>query len=91
MCYSTKEELKERQKQIQEAVKRDHKKIGKEMELYMSWGQKIELHCQVQRLSAGTLTLQLMVLLEPLHLELAHLKSRWFSQLNVLCRLNRKK
>ena len=35
MCYSTKEELKERQKQIQEAVKRDHKKIGKEMELYM--------------------------------------------------------
>ena len=35
MCYSTKEELKERQKQIQEAVKRDHEKIGKEMELYM--------------------------------------------------------
>ena len=35
MCYSTKEELKQRQKQIQEAEKRDHKKIGREMELYM--------------------------------------------------------
>ena len=35
MCYSTKEELKQRQKQIQEAAKRDHKKIGREMELYM--------------------------------------------------------
>jgi len=34
MCYSTKEELKKRQKQIEEASKRDHKKIGKEMELY---------------------------------------------------------
>jgi len=34
MCYSTKEELKERQRQIEEASKRDHKKIGKEMELY---------------------------------------------------------
>ncbi len=35
MCYATKEGLKERQKQIEEAEKRDHKKIGKEMELYM--------------------------------------------------------
>ena len=35
MCYSSKEGLKERQKQIEEAGKRDHKKIGKEMELYM--------------------------------------------------------
>jgi hypothetical protein len=29
MCYATKEGLKARQKQIQEAGKRDHKKIGK--------------------------------------------------------------
>ncbi|HIE63412.1 MAG: threonine--tRNA ligase [Methanobacteriota archaeon] len=35
MCYATKEGLKARQQQIQEAGKRDHKKIGKEMELYM--------------------------------------------------------
>ena len=35
MCYATKEGLKERQQQIEEAAKRDHKKIGKEMELYM--------------------------------------------------------
>jgi len=35
MCYATKEGLKERQRQIEEAGKRDHKKIGKEMELYM--------------------------------------------------------
>ena len=35
MCYATKEGLKERQRQIEEASKRDHKKIGKEMELYM--------------------------------------------------------
>ena len=35
MCYSSKEGLKERQRQIEEAAKRDHKKIGKEMELYM--------------------------------------------------------
>jgi threonyl-tRNA synthetase len=35
MCYASKEGLKERQRQIQEAEKRDHKKIGKEMELYM--------------------------------------------------------
>ena len=35
MCYATKEGLKERQKQIEEASKRDHKKIGKELELYM--------------------------------------------------------
>ena len=35
MCYSSKEGLKERQRQIEEAGKRDHKKIGKEMELYM--------------------------------------------------------
>ena len=35
MCYASKEGLKQRQRQIQEAEKRDHKKIGKEMELYM--------------------------------------------------------
>ena len=35
MCYATKDGLKNREKQIQEAAKRDHKKIGKEMELYM--------------------------------------------------------
>ena len=35
MCYSSKEGLKERQRQIEEAAKRAHKKIGKEMELYM--------------------------------------------------------
>ncbi|MDC0149333.1 MAG: threonine--tRNA ligase [Candidatus Poseidoniales archaeon] len=35
MCYATKDGLKERQRQIEEAGKRDHKKIGKEMELYM--------------------------------------------------------
>ena len=35
MCYATKEGLKNREKQIQEAAKRDHKKIGREMELYM--------------------------------------------------------
>lgn len=35
MCYASKDGLKARQRQIQEAAKRDHKKIGKEMELYM--------------------------------------------------------
>jgi len=35
MCYATKEGLKNREKQLVEAAKRDHKKIGKEMELYM--------------------------------------------------------
>ena len=35
MCYATKDGLKTRQRQIEEAAKRDHKKIGKEMELYM--------------------------------------------------------
>ncbi|MGY8691783.1 MAG: threonine--tRNA ligase [Candidatus Poseidoniales archaeon] len=35
MCFATKEGLKNREKQLQEASKRDHKKIGKEMELYM--------------------------------------------------------
>ena len=35
MCYATKEGLRNREKQIQEAAKRDHKKIGREMELYM--------------------------------------------------------
>lgn len=35
MCYATKDGLKNREKQIQEAAKRDHKKIGREMELYM--------------------------------------------------------
>jgi threonyl-tRNA synthetase len=35
MCFATKEGLKNREKQLQDAAKRDHKKIGKEMELYM--------------------------------------------------------
>ena len=35
MCYPTKEGLKGRIKQLEEASKRDHKKIGREMELYM--------------------------------------------------------
>jgi len=35
MCFATKEGLRNREKQIQEAAKRDHKKIGREMELYM--------------------------------------------------------
>jgi len=35
MCFSTKEGLKLRERQIEEATRRDHKKIGKEMELYM--------------------------------------------------------
>ena len=35
MCYATKDGLKNREKQIQEAAKRDHNKIGREMELYM--------------------------------------------------------
>ena len=35
MCYSSKEALEERVRQLEEASKRDHKKIGKEMELYM--------------------------------------------------------
>ncbi len=35
MCYSSKEALQERVRQLEEAAKRDHKKIGKEMELYM--------------------------------------------------------
>ncbi len=35
MCYASKDALKERVRQIEEAGKRDHKKIGKEMELYM--------------------------------------------------------
>ncbi len=35
MCYATKEALKERERQLTEAEKRDHKKIGKEMNLYM--------------------------------------------------------
>ena len=35
MCYATKEGLKNRERQLQEATKRDHKKIGREMELYM--------------------------------------------------------
>ena len=33
MCYASKDALKERVRQIEEAGKRDHKKIGKEMEL----------------------------------------------------------
>ena len=35
LCYATKDDLKLREKQISEAAKRDHKKIGKEMDLYM--------------------------------------------------------
>ena len=35
MCYPNKEALQERMRQLDEAAKRDHKKIGKEMELYM--------------------------------------------------------
>jgi len=35
MCYSSKEGLKQRERQIEEATRRDHKKIGKEMGLYM--------------------------------------------------------
>jgi len=35
MCYSSKEGLRERERQLEEASKRDHKKIGREMELYM--------------------------------------------------------
>ena len=36
MCYPDKTGLQERIKQLEEAAKRDHKKIGKEMELYMT-------------------------------------------------------
>ena len=35
MCYPSKEALQNRVWQLEEAAKRDHKKIGKEMELYM--------------------------------------------------------
>ena len=35
MCYASKNDLKERKIQLAEAEKRDHKKIGKEMNLYM--------------------------------------------------------
>jgi threonyl-tRNA synthetase len=35
MCYASKNDLKERERQLAEAEKRDHKKIGKEMNLYM--------------------------------------------------------
>ena len=35
ICYSKKEDLKKREMQIEEASRRDHKRIGKEMELYM--------------------------------------------------------
>ena len=35
MCYPSKEALQNRVRQLEEAAKRDHKKIGKEMELYM--------------------------------------------------------
>ena len=45
MLRATKEGLKERQQQIEEASKRDHKKIGKEMELYMI-DEKIGKDCQ---------------------------------------------
>ena len=33
MCYPSKDGLKERERQIQEAARRDHKKIGKEMQI----------------------------------------------------------
>ncbi len=36
MCYDSKDGLRERERQIEEASKRDHKKIGKEMEIYMT-------------------------------------------------------
>ena len=36
MCYPDKAGLQERVRQLEEAAKRDHKKIGKEMELYMT-------------------------------------------------------
>jgi threonyl-tRNA synthetase len=35
MCYASKHDLKERERQLAEAEKRDHKRIGKEMNLYM--------------------------------------------------------
>ena len=35
MCYASKNDLKERVKQLAEAEKRDHKKISKEMDIYM--------------------------------------------------------
>ena len=35
MCYASKDGLRNREKQLQEASKRDHKKIGGEMSLYM--------------------------------------------------------
>ena len=35
MCYDSKDGLRERERQIEEASRRDHKKIGKEMGLYM--------------------------------------------------------
>ena len=35
MCFASKEGLKNRQRQLEEASKRDHKKIGREMNLYM--------------------------------------------------------
>ncbi|MBR79698.1 MAG: threonine--tRNA ligase [Euryarchaeota archaeon] len=35
MCYASKDGLRNREKQLQEASKRDHKKIGREMSLYM--------------------------------------------------------
>jgi threonyl-tRNA synthetase len=35
MCYANKSDLKERERQLREAALRDHKKIGKEMDLYM--------------------------------------------------------
>ena len=35
MCYDSKDGLRERERQIEEASKRDHKKIGKEMKIFM--------------------------------------------------------
>ncbi len=35
MCYDSKDGLRERERQIDEASKRDHKKIGKEMKIFM--------------------------------------------------------
>ena len=35
LCYATKDGLRTRERQLEEAAKRDHRKIGREMELYM--------------------------------------------------------
>ena len=53
MCYASKDALKERVRQIEEAGKRDHKKIGKEMELYMIdelIGRGLPVNCPMHHL-----------------------------------------